>query len=211
MPPFVAERQVELWTSNQIVHFLDVLGYKCLSFPIRQHVEPDIPVDFVFSAPGLVKLFGLQYKVLYQGDPPFWRLDRDQHKQLKLFDWTYYGLSFLTNAADGHHALYALRLTHPFFRYREAVSRPDATALLHPASRNTWWPNDASLMSWWDFFTGLRSCNTGVAVTTQEEMRDLFRVAEDVPLAVQEVARIADYFAVNLDARLAGQATSIPR
>src|SRR5258708_13092605 len=69
--PYVAERQVEYWSSRQVEDFFWDLGYECLSFPISQKAEQLIPPDFIFQPNDTLKLFGLQSNFLYRVNPDY--------------------------------------------------------------------------------------------------------------------------------------------
>ena len=200
MATYVAERQVEYWTSNAITTFFDSLDFRCLTFPIQQRAERSIPVDHVFSVSGLVKVFGLQYKVLYQGAPDYWSLDQQQHRDMKSYDAMYYALSLLTAATEGHQALHALRLTHPDFRYREKLYDGDG-----------WWPKGAARMSWWEFYVGLKACHTGALAEEPRAILRLFAPGLDSLVGAEEVRRMTDYFAVNLEGRRLLRLTTLPQ
>jgi hypothetical protein len=93
-PAYLPERQVEYWTSRQIEDFLWDAGFQPKS-TLTQTTEWHIPADFVFLPGAPLKMFGIQYKVLYQGTPDYWNTPKRQADQIAKFDWIYYGLSDL--------------------------------------------------------------------------------------------------------------------
>ncbi len=175
--PYVAERQVEYWSSRQVEDFFWDLGYECLSFPISQKAEQLIPADFIFQPNDTLKLFGLQYKVLYRGNPDYWQIDAVQRLQVAKFSWIYYALSDLRAARDLRAALHAMRIAAP-------APSPGNLAI----SKFT----PPAYMRWWAFFEQLRTCQAGLRVRTRDEFSDAFRPVIDSPLARREADNAAD-------------------
>ncbi len=154
---YVPERQVEWWTSQQIQRYFQDRGFSCEALPIDQGIEKHVPADFTFRSDPPVKLFGLQYKVLYTNGVDHWRLDNTQHDELTFFPWIHYGLSEVTTAADRTSALHALRLKKPSFTY---------SATLQPA-------HSFPYLRWWPFFKSLLRCENGAPVDSLDTLRDL--------------------------------------
>lgn len=82
---YIAERQVEYWTSRQIEEFLLNAGHEILVYPIDQKVERYLPADFLYNMGTSVKMFGIQYKALYHNGDDYWKLDQRQPKLLPSF------------------------------------------------------------------------------------------------------------------------------
>ena len=152
----VYERHAEYWTSRQIEQFFTDRGFKCEALPIHAGIEKQVPADFAFSSSPPTKLFGLQYKVLYQNGHLHWKLDRTQHRQIAKFPWIYYGLSELESAADRSSALHALRLKPARFQYAGTLGLGET----NPYSR------------WWPFFKGLLRCTIGSPIRSREALAD---------------------------------------
>jgi hypothetical protein len=209
MPPLVPERQVELWTSSQILAFFKNAGITCRSFPILGRVEDLIPADFVFGGGDLTKVFGLQYKALYSGPQLHWPLDSIQHRNLKAYSWIYYGLSELSDVREADNALHALWIAHPSFRYRKRLAHPTYSI---PAPHGPWLNGSRpELFRWYDFFLGLRQCYTGVEIEDQADFINLFVPVWGFDDALREASRISDYFAINFERREALRFTTIPQ
>lgn len=66
--PYPHERQIEYWTSRAIEDYFDNEGYSILVLPNSPRIEKILPYDHLFAGKG-VKIFGLQYKRLYNGTP----------------------------------------------------------------------------------------------------------------------------------------------
>jgi hypothetical protein len=183
--PYVAERQVEYWTSRQIEDYYLDGGFECLTYPLTQKVEYFVPADFVFRAGSLMKVFGLQYKALYPGSVDNWILESRQHGQMAQFPWIYYGLSGLKQRSQFRNALHALRVKE----------RPSAfsTPLLETLS--------SPYMRWWAFDQQLQSCSAGIRITSRDDFLSRFAAVWDSPLAREDAGNMADVFVVNFDNR----------
>lgn len=74
MKSYVYERQTEYWTSRGIEdYFLDA-GFELVTFPLSQVTEHEVPFDFIFFEKATCKIFGFQYKALYQDARDYWLL-----------------------------------------------------------------------------------------------------------------------------------------
>ena len=126
MATYVYERQVEYWTSRQIEDFLMNAGFCILPIPMEQRIEKYIPADFIFPATELVKLFGIQYKVLYKNGKDHWKLNKQQHDRLKKFPWISYGFSELKSITQARNSLHYLRLCKHNIPlcFRSEISKP---------------------------------------------------------------------------------------
>lgn len=179
---YVAERQVEYWTSRAIEDYFLNAGYDCFAYPVTQHAEKYIPADFIFQTGNRAKIFGLQYKALY-GPSEHWHLTRHQHQAIQAFPWITYGLSELRTTREARNALHLLRLKRPAFTYV-----PELTiAATFPYKR------------WGAFSKDLETCSEGRLVRSVPEFMDLFIPALESLSAVSEVERMLDVFLVNLD------------
>src|ERR1700690_138806 len=90
---YVTEDNVALWTSRAIEKFFRDAGKQCLPIALSRFTERRIPADHFYRIEYPAKVFGIQYKALYQPDPGYWRLDRPQHQRLSKTWWISYGLS----------------------------------------------------------------------------------------------------------------------
>jgi hypothetical protein len=144
---YLPERQVEYWTSRQIEDFLWDAGFQTQVLPLTQRTELHIPADFIFLPSGQLKMFGIQYKVLYQGTPDYWSTPQQQADQIAKFDWIYYGLSDLKNIRDSRNALYALRLC-------------EASRIASPVTTVTHMYR-VGYSRWWRFYEQLIGCKFG--------------------------------------------------
>jgi len=108
---YIAERQSETWSNEQIREFFTKIGFKIITLPVEQHIEHLIPADFIFFDKKRAKLFGLQYKALYHNGKDYWNISKQQLEDLKPYPWIYYCLSELKNAIDHEEALHFARIT----------------------------------------------------------------------------------------------------
>jgi len=183
---YVAERQVEYWTSRAIEDYFLNAGYDCVAYPLTPHAEHYIPADFIFEAGQHLKIFGLQYKPLH-GPTDHWHLTQPQHQTVQSFPWINYGLSELRATRDVRNSLHALRLKSCAFPYVAELT----LAASFPYKR------------WGAFSRGLEDCSEGRIVRCVSEFTDLFATALGVLPAVAEVERMLDVFLLNLDGRRA--------
>lgn len=189
--PYIAERQVEYWSSRSIEdYFLDA-GYEVRTFPITQQSEKKFPSDFLFFDPTHSKLFGLQYKALYGNGSDSWYLDEDQHKTLAEFPWMYYALSDLKDAKDLRVARDELRIVSPGFSFMDRLS----VRGLREAG---------SFRRWGGFYQAVRKCYAGVLISSEQDLfsalqgstsrilpREIRENAVDVFLADSELRKVA--------------------
>lgn len=156
MRTYVAERQIEYWTSRQIEDFFAQQGYECIAYPVSQAVEKHLPADFIFHT-GPIKLFGLQYKALYHNTYDCWLLESNQHSTLAKFPWIYYGLSDIKQISEFRSALYALRVKNNRFAFQPKLATRNAL----PYRR------------WWAFYKGLLGCSFGSRADSPEALKQL--------------------------------------
>ncbi len=159
---------------------------------MTQFSEKLIPADFVFAGDSRVKLFGIQYKVLYSGNPNFWPIAESQRAVATLYPWLYYGLSDLTDARESRAALHALRLVDP-----NTLAGPKCIALELSGGASP------KYRRWWGFYRGLQDCYLGVKVDSPADVLNAFAPVFDYLSTVREVGDILDLFLLDLDARLA--------
>lgn len=166
---YVPERQVEYWTSRQIEDFLWDAGYETQVIPLTQTTERYIPADFLFLPDAPIKLFGIQYKVLYQDTVDYWKTPQRQIDQVSKFGWIYYGLSDLKKLRDARNALHALRLC-------------DASMIAAPRTVMTH-INKAVYYRWWAFFEAMRSCKLGITLDNEGDfLGAMAPVWENLPM-----------------------------
>lgn len=162
---------------------------------MSQHLEPDVPADFVFGLRGEVRIFGLQFKALYPR-PDHWKLERVQHATMQRYRWIYYGLSEVTSANEEAVALELLRLKEPNFRYQSRLYR-----------------GDGGTKAWGDMQRRLLRGDWGERVKDEADFVNLFVHAWDRPLMIREGNNMADLFLVNIDelrvARIAPTGTAL--
>ncbi|HTS88291.1 MAG TPA: hypothetical protein VMG41_07335 [Gemmatimonadales bacterium] len=192
--PLVPERRLEYAASRAIESFFINAGYDCVSSPLAQFFEQFVPADFLFQPGGLVKLFGIQYKVLYNGSPEHWRLAQPQRTALQRFRWIYYGLSDCRDARDLRNSLHALRLKESAFPYAPIMHQSAA----HPYRR------------WWSFYADLEACSTGVKLDGPQTLRDILGPLPDRRWIAREVTDLIDIFVINQSQRLFSHAMFPP-
>lgn len=188
MPPYLYERQTEYWTSRAIEdYFLDA-GFQIVTFPISQIHERDLPADFVFCHPGTKKIFGIQYKTLYNEDGDHWTLDEHQHRDLQLYsDWIFYGLSEMKVAQEHRTALHKtifVSVKREFQARIDAKNLPETVGLYY---------------RWGGFVKNLEKCPIGLKVESADEIRNAIRrtIRNEIP---ELDINLVDVFVTNLEA-----------
>jgi hypothetical protein len=174
----VQERQSEYWTSRQIEDRLLDAGYDVDVWPVPQRLEKQLPADFLFSDPRL-KLFGLQYKALYDGQPDYWPLSTSQHRAMSSFPWIYYCLSDLTERRHRRRALDLAR----FVKYGD-VSLPRVYSGHFKYAR------------WGMFLSWLEDCSRG---TRADELDDATGNLLTAAAELAEMGAYVDLFMLGLD------------
>ncbi len=181
--PYLHERQTEYWTSRGIEDFFLDAGFEVVTFPLSQRPERQIPFDFVFLDTGTSKMFGIQYKPLYQNGEDHWPITEHQHKQLQEFsDWGYYGLSEMRDAGDHRVALHQSIFVKVGFPYQETITREDIQGKYY---------------RWGGFFDNLKKCHVGRLVQSRKDVESALR-----PLARRDIPEVdedlIDVFVANL-------------
>ena len=185
-------------------------GFDMLVYPIDQINERYLPADYIFGVGGLVKLFGIQYKVLYQNSEDHWRMSTRQHSMLKNFPWIYYGLSDLKNPTGFRNSLHYLRLYKNNIRLcgnnRSVLKLPvSSKKILHQMG--------------YAFYKRLLQCDRGVQKSNskKELISYLMPYIEEerpnrVTDRINEMADVlADVFVINVKLRKAVHLSSQPR
>lgn len=162
MPVYVAERQVEYWTNVGIQLAAQSLGFDVHCYPITQTLENVLGVDAVFDM-DLVKLFGLQHKVLYSDGGDHWPLRSAQHKTLRGQDWSYYCCSDITSMRQAASALH-------WARFYDPRSIPEKTKRLKTSAPPLY-------KRWGAFFGQLQKCTEGVRLHSRGDLED--RLGDD--------------------------------
>jgi hypothetical protein len=176
--PYVYERQVEYWTSREIENFFLDSGFEIVVFPLTGLIEKQLPSDFLFFDKGLTKIFGFQFKALYKNKHDHWRLNPQQHEQLKTFDWMYYALSDITSSLQHRTALHYLRIAPSSFEFTENLTRSSLPQL-----------GDARYVRWAAFFEGLRKCKYGKKIRHQDDLwRAVWPNRADIPREIRGIA-----------------------
>jgi hypothetical protein len=173
------ERQVEYWTSRAIEEYFDNERYSVIALPNTPRVEHLIPFDHLFAGQR-VKVFGLQYKRLHP-DPDHWRLEKDQHGQMKNYDWIYYALSQVRHIHQHRNALHMLQLTDASFAWR---------ARLRPEHLGTG-RGRISYARWGGFVQLLLGCSYGWQLRSKEEANAALGVASDLAEALIDLYFLA--------------------
>ena len=150
----------EYSTSRQIEGFFKNAGFDMSVCPIDQNTERYLPYDHIFYVEGLVKIFGIQYKVLYKNGEDHWIMNARQHSMLQKFPWIYYGLSDLKSATEINNSLDHLRLYKNNIRLRQ--NNRFMSKL--PASSRKYYTR------WDTFYEELLQCNRGFKVQLKGEV-----------------------------------------
>ncbi|MEH1893677.1 MAG: hypothetical protein V7K92_31110 [Nostoc sp.] len=182
---YVAERQVEYWTSRQIEEFFLDAGHQILVYPIEQRIERYLPADFLYNIDSPIKLFGIQYKALYHNGSDYWKLDQRQHDTLGSFPWIYYGCSDLRKSSDFRNSLHYLRV------YEN--NKPIPPKLL-PERRIFY-------TQWAVFYEYLLSCKRGEVTSTREKLIDLLSPYTAQVIRQDSINNIVDVFAFNIESK----------
>jgi hypothetical protein len=180
---YIAERQVEYWTSRQIEDFFFNAGFNIFVYPVTQKIERYLPADFIFAG-DKVKLFGFQYKVLYQNASDYWKLAQRQHETMKKFPWIYYAFSDLTNVTDFRNSLYYLSVKEPTFPFVNKLEKKNLSHL--------------SYCRWAAFYKGLLSCLQGLKIDNMNDLRRNLTLYTD-NLSETPMIDVADIFIVNFN------------
>lgn len=163
------ERQTEYWTSRAIEEYFENKGYPVVTIPNSQRAEKHVPFDHLFASHRL-KLFGLQYKRLYDS-PDHWRLEQHQHLKLLSFPWIYYSLSEITSISDHRNALHLMRIVTPSkLEWTAAYSRLQSVHL----------QGSGLYARWGGFVQGLFQCRFGQIITSYGQLQDLLGPLREV-------------------------------
>lgn len=184
--PYVYERQTEYWTSRGIEdYFLDA-GFQVLTFPLTQRTEREVPFDFVFLEGKTSKMFGLQYKAMYQNRRDHWCLDEAQHDSLHAFrDWGYYCLSEVTRTDQLRVAIHHALFVPVSLDFRPQVYVGRLTSAYY---------------RWGGFAEALDRCTTGIRVTNREQVMSALHRRNDS--SNRELDKLLlDVFVANLENR----------
>lgn len=170
VPVYVAERQVEYWTNVGIQLAAQSLGFAVHCYPITQTLEKVLGVDAIFDL-DLVKLFGLQHKVLYSDGGDHWKLRGAQHKTLRGQDWTYYCCSDMTSMSQAASALHWARFYDPRSVSEKTLRLGTSTPPMYKR--------------WGAFFSQVQGCTEGVRLRDRRDLEE--RLGQD-----QECVNIVD-------------------
>lgn len=192
---YVPERQVEYWTSRQIEDFLWDAGFETHVFPLTQGTEKHIPADFIFMPGSPIKLFGLQYKVLYRDVHDYWKTPQTQIDQVSKFGWLYYGLSDLKALRDARNALHALRIC-------------DASKIVAPRTTVAHFGQKV-YFRWWAFFESMRACKFGLQLRHEGDFLGAMAPVWDVLPQLYDVHDAVDIFLLQLEGRRAIRFTNL--
>lgn len=183
---YVPERQIEYWTSRQIEDFLLNAGHQVSVCPIEQIFEKLLPADFVFGVDNSIKLFGIQYKVLYHNGSDYWRLNKVQHQTLANFSWIYYGLSDMKQSSSCRNSLYYLRVY-------KSTELP----------MGNFYANNFSVKyhRWAMFYKELIKCNFGITVKTRGELIDVLTTYITQADDLKKINNIVDIFIFDIQSK----------
>ena len=183
-------------------------GFDMLVYPIDQIGERYLPADHIFGVGGLVKLFGIQYKVLYQNGEDHWRMSTRQHSMLQNFPWIYYGLSDLKDPTGFRNSLHYLRL----YKNNIRLCGNNHSVLKLPVSSKKLYTR------WAMFYERLLQCDRGSKVNSKKELISYLMpyIEEERPDRVTERINemadvLADVFVINVKLRKAVHLSSQPR
>lgn len=186
--PYVYERQSEYWTSRQIEEFFLDNGFEVLTLPLTQYHERRIPADFIFFDKKRTKIFGLQYKALYQDTRDSWRLDERQHHDLSRFPWIYYCLSELKNPRDYRAALHLARIIETDFQYRPHIYSSESYEILRYSR-------------WGAFYQGVERCTRGKLVESPKDLDTLLTPRENPEVLLLLNDLLVDVFVADFAVR----------
>ena len=202
---YVSERQVEYSTSRQIEDFFKNAGFDTSVHLINQGIEKYLPYDHIFYVDGLVKIFGIQYKVLYKNGEDHWIMKARQHSMLQKFPWIYYGLSDLKSATEIDNSLDHLRLYKNNIRLRQ---NNRFMSKLPASSRR-------SYTRWDTFYEGLLQCNRGFKVDSRGKLKEelISYLMPDIEgkrpdRVTGRINEMAEVFVINVKSRKALQLSS---
>lgn len=199
MTTYVPERQVEYWTSRQIEDFFMNEGFDLIVYPIDQSIERYLPADHIFESG---KLFGLQYKVLYQNGGDHWRMREKQHSMLQKFSWIYYGLSDFKSLKPPHrcrNSLHYLQLCESNILSNILYKNNRFVSKLPISSKK-------SYTRWAIFYEKLLQCDRGCKVNSRKELisRLMPYIEEGRPDHVSErINEMADVFVIDVKSQQA--------
>jgi hypothetical protein len=187
--PYIAEVQTARWTSDGIREAFRAAGFEVRDWPLTQHLEKDVPADSVFFSPTFSKLFGLQYKTIYQNRKDFWPLDRAQHETLQRYPWIFYCCSELRDVADHGLALHFARFYRSRFEFRPELS---ASVLFH---------GGRPYFRWGSFYRSLKECRIGAKVRSRDELRELLSPIVGAP-RFREVNQMGEFLLADFENRV---------
>jgi len=150
--------------------------------------EKLVPADFVFAGDVRLKLFAIQYKALYGGNPDFWPVDATQHRNAQLYPWVYYGLSELSTVTEARGALHALRIARPRDVKPPRCTKTDLQSTGH-----------ALYSRWWAFYQMLITCHAGTLVTDEASFLNAFAPILEYLDQIIEVGEMLDIFLLDLE------------
>jgi len=162
------ERQVEYWTSRAIEEYFDNEGYTVVVLPNSPHIEKRIPYDHLFAGQK-IKVFGLQYKRLYPGNPDYWLIDIPQWQRAKRFPWIYYALSQIVSIRQRRNALHLLTIVESHALGPQIASSAAKHAMrLKDADLGK---NKILYFRWGGFVRALFGCRVGWSPASIDELR----------------------------------------
>lgn len=184
--PYIYERQIEYWISRQIEEFYLNAGFELMVLPLNQRHEKLIPSDFIFFDQKQTKLFGLQYKTLYEDENDYWPISITQQKSLAPFPWIYYCLSGLKNVQEHRNSLYFAKfMPVNVLRWTEEVFiRGDYRLQNIEHEKDTWGA----------FYNGLQECTVGTLVESRQHLEKLFIPVDDDKDMFDFLDQVVDLF-----------------
>lgn len=197
---YVSERQFEYSTSHQIENFFRNAGFDMSVRTVDQDIERYLPSDHIFYLNGVVKIFGIQYKVLYKNSEDHWKMNARQHSMLQKFPWIYYGLSDLKSANGIDNSLHYLR---PYRNSMRLYENNRFVSKLPVSSRRYY-------TRWAIFYEKLLQCNRGFKVNSKGKLKEelisylIPDIEEERPNRVTEkINEMADVFVIDVESRKA--------
>lgn len=183
--PYYDERQVEQWTTRDVLDAFTRMHIRVFEYPVSQLTEKKLPADIIFVDRGRSKIFGFQYKALYRNSYDNFRLNAKQHRKLRRFSWIFYGFLEIRDSLDTAIALHRLRVVR-VTNVRPVPQRSEFRVALSSVRR---------YYRWGAFFERFRRCRLGVRVKSVAHLQRL------VPPEI--VRALGDVFIVSVDDRAA--------
>lgn len=159
---------------------------------MSQLTEKLIPADFIFYEKSLVKIFGLQYKALYQSKntDDYWKLDERQHEQLQKFDWIYYCFSELKSYKEHRVALHKCIFKDSNFEFIPKI-----------LARQAWAAGKRGYYRWAGFFDKFLKCKLGMQIHNLDRIASVIQPNSDFNIRWIARENLIDIFLTELNSK----------